>query len=748
MNSTIKSFVLLVLYKVIMVPPLVQATEPIIFPNNLILDDFIGDRSLMDVFGRQLPAKDAGQPPPAGLPILLSGDCSDYEDLTGLPLPISVEGSTVGAANDYGPYDARPFCWDGDWWSSSGAAPDVTYKWTVPADGRYTISLCGSSYETVLQLYDFTCPVEPSYPDDFICGNDDLCGNQSEITGFWFGEGQEILIVVDGYGNYTGSYNLEISVHETAPIDSFIVNMMEPYQIPGLSACIVKEGEIVWTGSYGHANFERDIDVADTTLFMLGSVSKTITGTALMQLYEDELFGLDENINDYLPPELQVHNPYYPDDLITFRMLLTHTSSINDNWQVLNSLLVFGDSPIPLNEFLEDYLVPGGAYYNPSQNFNDWPPGSQWAYCNVAIALSAYLVSTIRNDGTSFDEHCQDSIFIPLEMNETSWFFRDLNANNIAMPYEYYGGAYHPFGHYGYPDYPDGQLRTSVLQLARFLIAFMQGGQIGDVRILDNVTVDLMTSIQVDFDPPDYIFRQGLIWHYMNWHGRWVWGHTGGDIGVATFMMYEPEENWGVIAFTNGDPPAQYNDGFFFMLVELLEFAAGWPYGFVTGVVDNESNNPIEGAFVEAAGTSVTDYSNIDGEYFLNYLSPGTYDISFSHPDYLDTTITGILITAGDTAILNVELRSVCDYVIGDYNNSGAFNVADIVDGYSRLKTGLPEPAFECECPPGSGNEWAVAMDVNNSCAFNVADIVDGYSKLKTGSPELEPCEECPPPGF
>jgi hypothetical protein len=84
---------------------------------------------------------------------------------------------------------------------------------------------------------------------------------------------------------------------------------------------------------------------------------------------------------------------------------------------------------------------------------------------------------------------------------------------------------------------------------------------------------------------------------------------------------------------------------------------------------------------------------------------------------------------------VSLEVTGGCDYV----------NVADIVDAYSRLKTGLPEPAYECECPYGSGNEWAVAMDVNNSCAFNVADIVDGYSKLKIGSPELEPCEECPP---
>jgi hypothetical protein len=91
-------------------------------------------------------------------------------------------------------------------------------------------------------------------------------------------------------------------------------------------------------------------------------------------------------------------------------------------------------------------------------------------------------------------------------------------------------------------------------------------------------------------------------------------------------------------------------------------------------------------------------------------------------------------------------VESSCGYyVIGDYNGSGAFNVADIVDSYSKLKTGLPEPATVCECPPESGDFWAVAADVNNSCAFNVADVVDGYSFLKTGSPEPSPCGICPP---
>ena len=96
-------------------------------------------------------------------------------------------------------------------------------------------------------------------------------------------------------------------------------------------------------------------------------------------------------------------------------------------------------------------------------------------------------------------------------------------------------------------------------------------------------------------------------------------------------------------------------------------------------------------------------------------------------------------------ACLEIQGPSCGYYVIGDFNGSGAFNIADIVESFSNLKTGLPDPALLCECPPGSGNEWAVAMDVNNSCGFNVADIVSGFSRLKTGSPELTPCGICPP---
>ena len=132
-----------------------------------------------------------------------------------------------------------------------------------------------------------------------------------------------------------------------------IINEMENKHIPGLSACFVINDKIRWKNSYGYADIEKIIKVKNETLFKIASVSKTITATALMQLYEQNYFDLYDPINDYLPYD--VIHPDHPNIDITFHMLLTHSSGINDNW---NYLFYFqGDSPIPFQTFLEEYLA-------------------------------------------------------------------------------------------------------------------------------------------------------------------------------------------------------------------------------------------------------------------------------------------------------------------------------------------------------------------------------------------------------
>ncbi|MEE9554990.1 MAG: PKD domain-containing protein [candidate division Zixibacteria bacterium] len=133
----------------------------------------------------------------------------------------------------------------------------------------------------------------------------------------------------------------------------------------------------------------------------------------------------------------------------------------------------------------------------------------------------------------------------------------------------------------------------------------------------------------------------------------------------------------------------------------------------------------------------------------------GTSDLAnpthvYNELDHFTVTLTATNAYGSDIEIKTnyiflSETGGCGSYVIGDYNGSESMNVADIISAFSKLKTGLPDAFLLCECPPGSGNTWAVAMDLNASCGFNVADVIAGFSKLKTGNPELFSCPSCPP---
>jgi CubicO group peptidase (beta-lactamase class C family) len=314
-----------------------------------------------------------------------------------------------------------------------------------------------------------------------------------------------------------------------------------------LAVSLTPPDRSAWFGSWGLANIAAGRRVHDDTPFMLASVSKTVVSVAVMQAVEAGLLELDADAGAVAG--FPVRNPEFPDDAITLRMLLTHTSTISDNWDVLNGVYVDGDSPIALGDFLGDYFTAGARFYDAERNFLSSHPGRRYRYCNVGVALAAYLVEAAS--GVAFDAWCEDRIFSPLGMADTSWHLAGLHRREIAMPYRYVAtdDRYRAYGQYGYPDYPDGQLRTSITSLARFLAMFVRGGELDGARLLEPETVREMRSSQV----PDEIHGQGLIWYVLHRRGERYWGHNGGDSGVATQMFFRPTDGVGVITVANGD---------------------------------------------------------------------------------------------------------------------------------------------------------------------------------------------------
>lgn len=336
----------------------------------------------------------------------------------------------------------------------------------------------------------------------------------------------------------------------------------------GLSACVVSDDSVVWQGGFGKADIKRDIPVTSETLFMQASCSKLFTGTALLKLHELGQFGLDEDINRYLP--FPVRNPEFPAVEITFRMLLTHTSSIADRQDVISSLYGTGDSDVPLGDCLADYFRTDSGYYSP-QNFHNVAPGTRPEYSNIGYALIGYLVERIS--GTGFPEFCGDSLFAPLEMHETSWFLADLEEAHVAHHYIAggEGKALQPVPHYGWAGYPDGQLRSSAPQVANFLIMVMNEGRFRKKQILRRSTVQAMLDRQNFEDLPTAPFNvidESLMWSLIRLGDREVYMKTGHGTGITTCVLFEPATKTGFVLLITG--PIQDPLSFFSKTVDVL----------------------------------------------------------------------------------------------------------------------------------------------------------------------------------
>lgn len=331
-------------------------------------------------------------------------------------------------------------------------------------------------------------------------------------------------------------------------LDRDLPRIMKSQKMPGLSALVIRAGTIRWQRHLGFADLEQQQTVTADTLFMLASVSKTVTAVAMMALVDDGAVTLDEPVDAYLP--FTVRNPHHPAIPITFRMLLTHTSSIQDGPTVYDNYYTQGDSPIPLETFLTGYFTPGSEYYD-ADNFLKSAPGEKYRYSNEGTALLGLLVQ--RLSGQSFEDFCASRIFIPLGMTDTAWRLAALDASRVALPYAFRRGkGYVSYGHYGYPDIPNGALRTTATQLAKFLLMFMNGGSHNGQTILQPGTVADMTAAQIPGIDP----AQGLIWYHQRIRQHAMIGHDGGDDGVSTAMFYEPSSNTGIIVLANGNKGA------------------------------------------------------------------------------------------------------------------------------------------------------------------------------------------------
>ena len=360
---------------------------------------------------------------------------------------------------------------------------------------------------------------------------------------------------------------------ETTALDGFIAQEMEASHIPGLAVAVIRGGRLAWSRGYGWADIERNIPMTPDMLQNIGSISKTFVGSAVMQLWEQGTLQLEDDVNQYV--DFSVRNPTHLRIPITLADLLMHRSSIADGSAYARGYAC-GDPKVPLEDWMRGYFTPGGAFYDPGENFHPWAPGERFEYNNVAFGLLAYVVEVVSK--TPFAEYCWEHLFEPLGMHETSWYLADVDTDRHAIPYTYVsngrvrgpswggteqgvvgGGVATPTSHgyaanclYNHPNFPDGFLRTSVNQLGRYALAYLNGGAFEGARILKKDTVDQMLHPIFTAADEEGEYGQGLVWYErVLSNGEHVWGHSGGDPGINTRLEFKRDSGHGVIVFTN-----------------------------------------------------------------------------------------------------------------------------------------------------------------------------------------------------
>lgn len=322
--------------------------------------------------------------------------------------------------------------------------------------------------------------------------------------------------------------------------------------IPSVSAGIIQDDELVWNQGYGWYDFRGFKKPDEHTIYQVASVSKTVTATAFLQLYEQGHFELDDDVNEFLPFSLR--NPKYPDTPITFRMLLSHHASLHDHDEYTAYEYFEGNYTL---SYVAELLDPSGKDFH-AEFWGENKPGTGGNYSNMGFTVLGYLVELISNQ--SLESYCQTHIFQPLGMQNTSFDLDGLNQDQIANQYLRFGRIYLkvPFVDYTFVD-PCGGLLSTVEDLSHFFIAHMNKGVYQHNRILNESTVKEMHQIQYP-DSPAYfgILRFGLGWLiFEEEFGVSTYGHDG-DIGFshARMRIFNNNETAIIYLFNKGVRPS------------------------------------------------------------------------------------------------------------------------------------------------------------------------------------------------
>lgn len=355
-----------------------------------------------------------------------------------------------------------------------------------------------------------------------------------------------IFIIITTFG-----LNSCVMQSASQEVNSFDLNQklqreIDKEGIPMLGAAIVKSGKVVWESYHVNSRIAELPTPNRQSIFSLGSISKLLTATAALQLYEKGQLDLDQDLSDYL--KVNFRNPNFPDEVITARHLLTHSAGLAKSIRgAADFTITYTDNrKLELKPIVTKYLVKSGSEFSP-ELWTRAKPGESIISSNVGVAVLGYLVEVIS--GVNFYEYCRINIFEPLQMNDT-YFVASENRDKFNMHVPLYlPSSLNTFDQYDNILSPAFGAHSSINDLSRFITSIVQTSDNQDSKILDSITIREMLDMNSTITNLPFNSAIGLMWR-APFNAEWI-GHTGGVPGASTSMDFNKKNGVSVIILVN-----------------------------------------------------------------------------------------------------------------------------------------------------------------------------------------------------
>ena len=327
-------------------------------------------------------------------------------------------------------------------------------------------------------------------------------------------------------------------------VDELMEEKVTEANIPNAAVSIVFDGEIIFEKGYGFADIESETPVnPETSLFRIGSISKLMTWTAVMQLVEQGKLDLDTDVNEYIDFDIPT---FSGSTSITLRHLLTHTPGFEDYSNEIFTLEE--ENLLPLHEYVRELL--------PERIF---PAGEVLAYSNYGTTLAGYIVEQVS--GMPYSKYVEENIFTKLDMYHSTFeqpLPKPLLENSVT-PYRFIDGKFAEAA-FEFLSEPAGAMSSTASDMGRFMKAYLQNGHFGDEKILEEKTVQEMFTQQFTHHPALDGMALGFIKGTFN--EKKILFHGGATMMFNSALYLLPEENLGIFISYSGGNHLLHNEIF------------------------------------------------------------------------------------------------------------------------------------------------------------------------------------------